>query len=109
VLGPEGRANEQKAPVIELRNVSLSMAGNTILRHVNWSVRDGEHWALVGPNGAGKTAMLSLLTGDHPQAFAQRVLSARVYETRRVQVVNFYEENRGGITHGPTSTAKSSG
>lgn len=67
------RPGTRRKRAIELRNVSLRMEGNTILRHVNWSVREGEHWALVGPNGAGKTALLSLLVGDHPQAFAQHV------------------------------------
>lgn len=40
---------------------------------MNWSVRSGERWAIVGPNGAGKTTLLSLISGDHPQSYAQHV------------------------------------
>jgi molybdate transport system ATP-binding protein len=40
---------------------------------VDWTVRNGEHWALVGPNGAGKSALLSLIIGDHPMAYANDV------------------------------------
>ena len=28
---------------------------------VNWTIREGEQWAVVGPNGAGKTLLADLL------------------------------------------------
>jgi molybdate transport system ATP-binding protein len=59
--------------VIELRNVTVSHGGRTILRDVNWTVRAGERWAVLGPNGSGKTTLLSLLCGDHPQAYSNEV------------------------------------
>jgi molybdate transport system ATP-binding protein len=37
------------------------------LRGLDWTMRDGENWAVVGPNGAGKTTFLRLLAGEaHP-------------------------------------------
>lgn len=35
--------------------------GQTILDGIDWSVRSGEHWALLGANGAGKTTILRLV------------------------------------------------
>ncbi|GAA2323130.1 ABC transporter ATP-binding protein [Streptomyces caniferus] len=35
--------------------------GQVILDAVDWSVRSGEHWALLGANGAGKTTILRLV------------------------------------------------
>ncbi|MGX1974348.1 ABC transporter ATP-binding protein [Streptomyces kronopolitis] len=35
--------------------------GQVILDAVDWTVRSGEHWALLGANGAGKTTMLRLV------------------------------------------------
>jgi molybdate transport system ATP-binding protein len=64
---------EMATPVIELRNVSVSAGNVPILDRLNWTVLSGEHWAVLGPNGVGKTTLLSLLTGDHPQSFAQHV------------------------------------
>jgi molybdate transport system ATP-binding protein len=74
------RLDARPEPVVELRNVTVSHGGRTILRDVNWTVRAGERWAVVGPNGSGKTTLLSLLCGDHPQAYSNDV---RLFGRRR--------------------------
>lgn len=56
-----------------LRNVTVRYGETVILNEVNWVVKAGERWALFGPNGAGKSVLLSLLYGDHPQAYANDV------------------------------------
>ncbi len=66
--------------VIDLRDVTVSHSGHTILDRVSWSVRAGERWAVLGPNGSGKTTLLSLLCGDHPQAYSNDV---RLFGQRR--------------------------
>ena len=60
-------------PLVELRDINVKAGNAQILKQLNWTVFPGEHWAVLGPNGVGKTTMLSLLTGDHPQSFAQHV------------------------------------
>ncbi|GCD43032.1 ABC transporter ATP-binding protein [Streptomyces paromomycinus] len=35
--------------------------GQVILDSIDWTVRTGEHWALLGANGAGKTTVLRLV------------------------------------------------
>lgn len=53
-----------------------------ILCNVSWSVRPGEHWALLGPNGSGKTSLLKALTGYlSPTSGAVSVLGRRYGET----------------------------
>ena len=52
-----------KTPALELRDVSYVANGKTILHSINWTVRRGEHWAIVGPNGSGKTTLLKLACG----------------------------------------------
>jgi iron complex transport system ATP-binding protein len=51
--------------VIKLENVSLIKEGTWILQDINWSVNNGEHWAIYGLNGAGKTALLNVLNSYH--------------------------------------------
>lgn len=67
-------ANDPGGPVLlQLCDVRVSYEGTPILNGVDWQVRKGEHWALLGPNGAGKTTLLSLILGDNPQAYANRI------------------------------------
>jgi molybdate transport system ATP-binding protein len=56
-----------------LRNVTVRYGDMVILNGINWAVQAGERWALFGQNGAGKSVLLSLLYGDHPQAYANDV------------------------------------
>jgi molybdate transport system ATP-binding protein len=72
--------NLSQRPVVELRNVTVAHGGRTILSGINWTVRAGERWAVTGPNGSGKTSLLSLLCGDHPQAYSNDV---RLFGQRR--------------------------
>ncbi len=64
---PEGE------PIIELRNVNVAYGDRPILHNITWTVRAGERWAVLGPNGCGKTTLLSLICGDHPQAYANDI------------------------------------
>ena len=56
--------------VISFHDVSIRYDERTILKNLDWSVRQGEHWALSGQNGAGKSTLLSLVCSDNPQHYA---------------------------------------
>lgn len=53
----------KKVPALAIRNVSYSVDGKKILDSINWTVQQGEHWAVLGPNGAGKTTLLRIACG----------------------------------------------
>ncbi|GAB2520519.1 ATP-binding cassette domain-containing protein [Spirosoma aerophilum] len=59
--------------VFRLRDVTVRYGETVILDNVNWVIEANERWALFGANGAGKSVLLSLLYGDHPQAYANQV------------------------------------
>jgi molybdate transport system ATP-binding protein len=59
--------------LVHMEGVRVSYGGVRVLDGIDWTVRRGEHWALLGPNGAGKSTLLSLVLGDNPQAYANRV------------------------------------
>lgn len=69
----EERASEPYDEAIRMEAVRVRYGGRTILDGVDWTVRRGEKWALLGDNGSGKSTLLSLVCGDNPQAYANRL------------------------------------
>ncbi|KAJ5772689.1 ABC transporter [Penicillium odoratum] len=70
-------------PLIEMDGVRIQYGEKVVLGNwtqkvegetkdgLHWRVRRGQRWAILGANGSGKTTLLSLITSDHPQAYAQ--------------------------------------
>lgn len=54
--------------ILRLRAVDVYIAGKKILKNINWTTRQGEHWRVRGPNGAGKSTLSRLLAGDETVA-----------------------------------------
>ena len=52
--------------ILSVKNLSVRLEGETILRDVSFDVISGESLAIVGPNGAGKTVLLKTLLGMMP-------------------------------------------
>ncbi|MCR4425682.1 MAG: sugar ABC transporter ATP-binding protein [Firmicutes bacterium] len=49
--------------VLELKDITKSFFGTTVLKGVSLSVKPGEIHSLVGENGAGKTTLMNILFG----------------------------------------------
>lgn len=67
--------DENKVPslhevTLRMEHVSIKYGNRTILKELDWEIRNGEKWALFGPNGAGKSTLLSLVYADNPQSYA---------------------------------------
>jgi len=56
--------------IIRMIDVNISYGEKQVLKNINWEVQAGEKWLLQGHNGSGKSTLLSLITCDHPQAYA---------------------------------------
>lgn len=50
---------------LEMRGISKSFSGNTVLDGVNIAAKAGEVLALLGENGAGKSTLMKILAGVH--------------------------------------------
>lgn len=53
-----------------MEHVKIRYGSRTILKDLDWEIKNGEKWALFGPNGAGKSTLLSLVYADNPQSYA---------------------------------------
>jgi len=49
--------------IIEAKQISVIRNKKHILKDISWSVKEGEHWAILGLNGSGKTTLLDLVNG----------------------------------------------
>lgn len=48
---------------LTMEGVSFRRGDKWILRHIDWEVRRGQHWAVLGANGSGKTTLVRIATG----------------------------------------------
>ena len=93
-----------KEPVVELENVTVARGGHVILSRLNWTLHEGEAWAVVGPTGAGKTTLAQEILGrlqahdgtvSWPLLERLRAVGKRVDYPSQVMVhVTFKEESR---------------
>ena len=59
--------------LFDLKHVNVRFGDTDVLKDLNWTVRKGEHWAVMGENGAGKSTLLGMLTADHPQIYNNNI------------------------------------
>lgn len=64
------RNKSDHAVTFRMEKVNVSYGSRTILKNLDWEVKNGEKWALLGENGAGKSTLLSLIYADNPQSYA---------------------------------------
>jgi molybdate transport system ATP-binding protein len=57
-------------PLVKLNNGRVAYTDRLIFDNLNWTIGQGEHWVIQGPNGCGKSTLLNLISGDHPQCYA---------------------------------------
>ena len=66
-MAGEGAA-DGRAPVLEVRDLSVERGRETVLEGVTFSVGRGDYIGIVGPNGGGKTTLILALLGALPIA-----------------------------------------
>ncbi|AKD03996.1 ATP-binding cassette domain-containing protein [Pontibacter korlensis] len=66
--------------IVQMEDVSIKYGEKLVLDSINWHIQQGDQWALLGHNGAGKSTLLSLITGDNPQSYAQKIV---LFDRRR--------------------------
>jgi len=66
---------DETGPLVRLTGTTVRYDDTVIFEGIDWTIERGQHWQLAGPNGSGKTALLSLITGDHPQCYVNDIVA----------------------------------
>jgi ABC-type branched-subunit amino acid transport system ATPase component len=53
--------------ILEVKDLSISFQGIKAVRHLSFSVEQGEILALIGPNGSGKSTTVNMISGTYIQ------------------------------------------
>jgi Fe-S cluster assembly ATP-binding protein len=53
------------SPLLEIKDLQVSINDNVILKNLNLKINKGEIHAIMGPNGSGKSTFSKVLAG-HP-------------------------------------------
>ena len=60
--------------IAEVKNLSFSYSGQTVLKDINFKISGGDFVALLGPNGSGKTTLIKILLGLLPSQKGKIIL-----------------------------------
>lgn len=61
-------------PLVSLKQGRVAYGDMVQFAGVDWAFMPGEHTQILGPNGCGKSTLLKLVTGDHPQCYANDLM-----------------------------------
>ncbi len=64
--------------VLDVNEISKSFEGKPLFRDLSFSLKRGEHVAIIGDNGSGKTTILKIINGLLPPDSGSVTLGARV-------------------------------
>jgi branched-chain amino acid transport system ATP-binding protein len=110
------------APLLDLRKVTKSFGGLTVIDDLDLDVKEGEIVSVIGPNGAGKTTLFNLITGlyrpeagqilfdgtdvvGRPPHSIAKLGIARTFQTLRLFLNMTVQENVMASQYGRTRTS----
>lgn len=77
--------------ILETHELDITVSDRTLIKNLNWTVKQGERWCLIGRNGSGKSTLLRIIAG------VQKNLSAGKIEYLGQSLTNYAPEDLARI------------
>jgi Fe-S cluster assembly ATP-binding protein len=91
---------------LEIKNVTLTINGKTILNNIHLDIWDGHIHAVIGPNGAGKSTLASTIMG---LSGYRNITGDILYNGKSIKHLEIHERAKLGITLGWQEPARFEG
>ncbi len=72
------KAIRKAKKILDLEEISF-IADRPVLKDINWTVYEGERWALLGANGSGKTSLISTICAYNTPSSGRMAVAGREY------------------------------
>lgn len=79
--------------LFSIANATVKLFNNTVFADLNFSINQGEHWAIAGESGSGKSALLQTIAGN------LNAVGGTVYYRFFEEYIQQHPEQRGYVTH----------
>ena len=83
---------EKQIPLLEVKDLEVSINTNQILKNLNITINSGEIHAIMGPNGSGKSTLSKVLAG-HP---AYKIINGNIFFKGK-SILNLDPEERAHL------------
>jgi len=83
---------EKHTPLLEVKDLQVSINSNQILKDLNITIHSGEIHAIMGPNGSGKSTLSKVLAG-HP---AYKIINGNIF-FKGNSILNLEPEQRAHL------------
>jgi len=74
--------------LLKFDKINIQYNNQKIFHDLDWEVKKGEKWVVQGANGSGKSTLISLIYGDHPQAYSNKIT---LFDRRRGTGENIWD------------------
>jgi len=87
-----------KVPIFDIKNLSFSVKGQSILSNISLEIFSAEYIAIIGPNGGGKTTLIRMLLGlDKPTSGEVRIFGQKLNEFKKWHKIGYVPQRASHV------------